>query len=90
MTRQDPPKITFPCDDYVIKVVGEAEQGFQSFVHSVLVRYDQQLNESSFTVNTSRNARFESVTVRMRIEREAHLTELFEALKADARVRMVL
>ncbi|MEP4546506.1 MAG: DUF493 domain-containing protein [Saccharospirillum sp.] len=90
MTRQDPPKITFPCDDYVIKVVGDVHEEFKSFVHSVLVRYDDRLTVSAFSVSTSRNGRFESLTVRMRIEHEDHLTELFEALKADERVRMVL
>lgn len=90
VTQQDPPKITFPCDDYVIKVVGDVHEGFKPFVHSVLVRYDARLSESSFSVSTSRNGRFESLTVRMRIEHEDHLTELFEALKADERVRMVL
>ncbi|MEX2321384.1 MAG: DUF493 domain-containing protein [Saccharospirillum sp.] len=90
MSEQEPPKITFPCDDYVIKVVGDVHAGFKPFVHSVLVRYDNRLDVASFSVSASRNGRFESLTVRMRIEHEHHLTELFEALKADERVRMVL
>jgi putative lipoic acid-binding regulatory protein len=90
VTQQEPPKITFPCDDYVIKVVGDVHDGFRTFVHSVLVRYDPSLSEASFSASASRNGRYESLTVRMRIEQESHLTELFDALKADERVRMVL
>jgi putative lipoic acid-binding regulatory protein len=90
VTQQEPPKITFPCDDYVIKVVGDVHEGFRGFVHSVLVRYDPGLSEASFSASPSRNGRFESLTVRMRIEQENHLTELFNALKTDERVRMVL
>lgn len=90
MTNTDTPRITFPCDDYLIKVVGDSDDTFRYFVHSVLVQFDDQLSESSFSVNPSRNGRFESLTVRMRIEQESHLTELFEQLKADTRVRMVL
>lgn len=90
MTEQEPPKITFPCDDYVIKVVGDVHEGFRLFVHSVLVQYDEQLTEASYSVNVSRNGRFESLTVRMRIEHEDHLKALFETLKVDERVRMVL
>lgn len=90
MADTEAPKITFPCDDYLIKVVGDTDDTFRAFVHSVLVQFDDQLTEASFSVNASRNGRFESLTVRMRIEQESHLTDLFELLKADARVRMVL
>ncbi|MHA7881429.1 MAG: HP0495 family protein [Saccharospirillum sp.] len=90
MAEHEAPKITFPCDDYLIKVVGDADETFRQFVHQVLVAFDEQLTEASFSVNASRNGRFESLTVRMRIEHEDHLSELFEQLKADSRVRMVL
>lgn len=90
MADIEAPKITFPCDDYLIKVVGDSDDTFRQFVLAVLVQFDDQLTEASFTVNASRNGRFESLTVRMRIEQESHLTELFELLKADTRVRMVL
>lgn len=90
MAEQQPPKIEFPCDDYVIKVVGDAAPGFRAFVHSVLVRYDISLTDAAYRVTPSRNGRFESLTVSMRIEREEHLSDLHQELKADGRVRMVL
>lgn len=90
MTDTDATKISFPCDDYMIKVVGDAEGDFRDFVHAVLVQYDTALTLASYTAKPSRNGRFESLTVRMRIEQEDHLSELFAELKADARVKMVL
>lgn len=86
----DETRITFPCDDYMIKVVGDAEASFRDFVHGVLVRYDSRLTLASFAATPSRNGRFESLTVRLRIEREDQLSALFTELKADDRVKMVL
>lgn len=90
MMQPEQPKITFPCDDYVIKVVGEAHETFSDFVYSVLVKYDARLTPASLAIKPSRNGNFESITVKMRIEKEQQLTDLFHELKADSRVRMVL
>ncbi|MBT6027959.1 MAG: DUF493 domain-containing protein, partial [Porticoccaceae bacterium] len=38
MTKQQPPKIEFPCD-YPIKVLGEANTGFNEHVLAVMDRY---------------------------------------------------
>lgn len=90
MSQPEAPKIEFPCDDYMIKVVGDAEVALRDFVHQVLVRYDSRLTLDSFTSKPSRNGRFESLTVFMRVEEEVHLSELFEVLKSDDRVKMVI
>lgn len=90
VAEQQPPKIEFPCDDYVIKVVGDVAPGFRAFVHSVLVQYDASIREDAFRITPSRNGRFESLTVSLRIEREEHLSDLHQTLKADDRVKMVL
>ena len=90
MSQPEAPKIEFPCDDYMIKVVGDAEVALRDFVHQVLVRYDSRLTLESFTSKPSRNGRFESLTVFMRVEEEVHLSELFDVLKSDDRVKMVI
>lgn len=90
MSHPDAPKIEFPCDDYMIKVVGDAEVELRTFVHQVLVRYDASLTLESFRSRPSRNGRFESLTVFMRVEEAGHLSELFAVLKADDRVKMVI
>jgi len=90
MNTEDAPKITFPCDGYVIKVVGDSHPEYVPFVTQVLQKYDITITETSYSTNQSKNGRFVSLTVRMRIEREEHLTQLFEELKVNDMVKMVI
>ena len=90
MSSPEAPKITFPCDDYVIKIVGDAHPEYVPFVTQVLCKYDTQVTEQSYSINSSKNGRFVSLTIRMRIEKEEHLTLLFEELKINDMVKMVL
>lgn len=90
MNPEDAPKIVFPCDDYVIKVVGDSHPEFRSFVVGVLSQYDATVHANKFSENPSKNGRFVSLTIRMRIEHENHLTLLFEELKISSMVKMVL
>lgn len=90
MSQPEAPKITFPCDDYVIKVVGDEAPQFRSLVESVLKQFDPGVTQASFSENASKNGRFVSLTVRMRIEQESHLTDLFEQLKTSPLVKMVI
>lgn len=84
------PKIEFPCDDYVIKVVGDTHDDLRPFVVSVLSQFDARVSESSFRENPSKNGRFVSLTVRMRIEQASDLNTLHQQLKSNSLVRMVL
>ncbi len=90
MSQQEPPKIEFPCDDYLIKIVGDVHPDYKPFVISVLVKYDPTVTSERFSENLSKNGRFVSLTIRMRIEEEIHLTHLFEELKTNEMVKMVL
>lgn len=87
---KDAPKIEFPCDDYLIKVVGEDYADLRSFVAGALVKYDKNVSESKFTENASKKGRFVSLTVKLRIEKIEDLTSLTADLKANKRVKMVL
>ncbi|WP_320822571.1 DUF493 domain-containing protein [Reinekea sp.] len=84
------PKIVFPCERYLIKIVGDAKPEYKHFVASVLVKYDLRVTPESFTENPSKNGRFVSLNVWMRIEEEAHLSLLFDELKVNPMVKMVL
>lgn len=90
MNSEDAPKIEFPCDDYVIKIVGDSVPEFKPFVTAVLSQFDDQVHEGRFSENPSKKGNFVSLTIRMRIEKEAHLDELFVELKANSMVKMVL
>lgn len=41
------PKIEFPCERYLIKVVGDAHPDYQQFVAGVLVKYDPAVTVES-------------------------------------------
>lgn len=84
------PKIEFPCTNYVIKVVGDDKTGYRDFVAEVLTKYDSKVSTASFTEQPSKNGRFVSLTVRMHIEAESVLSALFEELKKNPMVKMVL
>lgn len=90
MNPEDAPKIEFPCDDYVIKIVGDSVSEFKPFTTSVLSKYDSKVTDDSYRENPSKNGRFVSLTVKMRVEKESDLTDLFNELKANPLVRMVL
>ncbi|MFT7418386.1 MAG: putative lipoic acid-binding regulatory protein, partial [Reinekea sp.] len=53
MTREldAAPKIEFPCERYLIKVVGDAHPEYQQFVAGVLVKYDPAVTVESFSEN---------------------------------------
>lgn len=84
------PKIVFPCVDYMIKVVGDEAPPYREFVAGVLTKYDNRVTATSFTEQPSKNGRFVSLTVRMHIQKEADLAALFEELKNNPMVKMVL
>lgn len=90
LNSKDAPKITFPCDNYLIKVVGDSHPDYKVFVAEVLVKYDETVTVERFEERPSRNGNFVSLNIRMRIEEEIHLTRLFEELKGNRMVKMVL
>ncbi|TCS41674.1 HP0495 family protein [Reinekea marinisedimentorum] len=84
------PKIEFPCESYVIKVVGDNHPELKPFVTDVLSQYDERVHIDCYKENPSKNGRFVSLTVRMRIEKLDDLRQLHEELKVSASVKMVL
>lgn len=90
ISTEDAPRIEFPVDDYMIKIVAEEHDEYRGFVAGVLVKYDARVTVESFREAPSKNGKYVSLTVFMRIEEEQHLKDLFEELKTNSRVKMVL
>lgn len=86
----DAPKITFPCADYPIKVVGNNADDFYGFVVETVKGFDPDLDLAQISIQDSRNGRFRSVRLKMTATGEEQLQALFEKLKASGRVHMVL
>ena len=90
MTNQEPPKIEFPCEDYPIKVLGDANDSFRSDVLSVMDKHAPGYDPAKVTVKDSRNGRFNSITVFICATGVPQLEDIFEDLKKLPQTKMVL
>lgn len=90
MSEQTPPKIEFPCPNYLIKVMGESGAVLMSLVNEVMEREAPGFDRALTTVKDSRNGRFQSVTVYITATGEPQLKRIHEALIASPLIKMVL
>lgn len=86
----DRPVIQFPCENYPIRVMGEAGPAYQGFVLEVFERHAPGFDRTKVQVRPSRNGRFESVCVTITATGPAQLEAIFVALKQNTAVKMVL
>lgn len=89
-SEQQPPKIEFPCEDYMVKVVRETDDQVHEFVMDVMRRHAPELDEGKMKYTPSRNGKFTSATYFILATGEPQLKALFEELIAHPGVRMVL
>lgn len=90
MTEPQPPKIEFPCEDYPIKVLGDAGDALYRCVIQVMERHAPGFDEAAITVKDSRNGRYQSVTVWIVATGEPQLHSIHQDLRASGLVKMVL
>ena len=90
MNEQDPPKITFPCHDYPIKIMGQASAAYREAVLSIIQKHAPGFNLEKVTVRDSRNGNYQSLTVFITATGVGQLTAIFEDLKKHPSTRMVL
>ena len=88
--EQEAPRISFPCDDYPVKVVGAASDDYRRAVLAAAKKHDPTFDESKVSVNASRNGNYQSVRLLMRATGEAQLQALFEDLKKISGTQIVL
>ncbi|TWI54241.1 hypothetical protein IQ22_02104 [Pseudomonas duriflava] len=84
------PKIEFPCDNYPIKVIGDAGDGFADLVIEIIQRHAPDLDPGTLVTRDSRNGRFLSVQVLIRAVGVEQLQNIHVDLRATGRVHMVL
>ncbi|MBT5004194.1 MAG: DUF493 domain-containing protein [Porticoccaceae bacterium] len=89
MTKQQPPKIEFPCD-YPIKVLGEANTGFNEHVLAVMDRYAPGFDRQKVSIRGSSKGSWQAMTVVIEATGKPQLDSIFAALKTSPRVKMVL
>ena len=90
MTEQQPPKIEFPCEDYLIKVLGEAHDDMVDFVIETTETFAPGFNRSKISIKESGKGRFHSVTVFITATGVEQLQSYHQALMAHPKVKMVI
>ena len=88
MAQQEPPKIEFPCEDYPIKVLGDA--GLLDFVLETTEAFAPGFDRSKVVVKDSSKGRFNSVTVYITATGQDQLEQYHQALRANDAVKIVL
>lgn len=89
MSDDEAPKIEFPCP-YPIKVIGHAGGDFADMVVGIVRNYDSELDLETLQVMDSNKGNYMSIRLIMTATGEPQLQEMFEALKATGRIKMVL
>lgn len=89
-TQQEPPKIEFPCDDYPVKIMGDAGSHYYEFAIEVVEQYAPKFDRSKISVRESRNGTFQSITVFITATGIEQLKGLHTSLRENPKTKMVL
>ena len=83
------PKISFPCQ-YPIKVIGRAGDHFDAEIIAAINPVLDKPFEGTVQHKNSMEKNFTSITITLYIQNEAQLQAIFQALKKNPNVLMVL
>ncbi len=84
------PKIEFPCENYPVKVMGDATNEMHELVIEVMERHAPGFDQSAITIRESSKGRYQSLTVCITATGVEQLTALHDELKASKLIKIVL
>ena len=84
-----PPRVSFPCA-YPIKVMVRAEEGVRARIDAIIERHAGPLDLAAVTERPSAQRHFIGITYVIEAHSEAHIAQLFAALKLCPQVLLVL
>ena len=90
MTKQEPPKIEFPCADYPVKIMGEHSDVYQGAVIAIVEKHAPGFDRTKVSHRASSKGSFRSITVFITATGVAQLKALHEELVAMPETKMVL
>lgn len=90
MAEREPPKIEFPCEDYLIKVLGVAHEEMVEFVIETTEQYSPGFNREKISIKASGKGRFQSVTVFITATGLEQLQAYHRTLMAHPHIKMVI
>jgi uncharacterized protein len=83
------PVIEFPCD-YSFKVIGRATPDFDARIVAIINKHQDKPFEGQLKHKDSKEKNYQSYAVTIHAKSKEHLQALFEDLKKDKDVMMVL
>lgn len=89
MTTTHESALTFPCS-FPIKVMGKAEDNFDTLVVTLVRRHFPDLLEGAVRTRLSRKGNYMSVTVTVEARNRLQLDEIYRELSSHERVLMAL
>jgi len=90
MSEQEPPKIEFPCENYPVKIMGDATEEMLEFALSTTEQYAPEFDRTTATLKASNKGRFQSVTVFITATGIEQLQGLHQTLVASKAIKMVI
>jgi len=90
MAEQQPPKIEFPCEDYPIKILGDADLEMHNHVLDIMELHAPGFDQSRITISQSSKGRFQSLTVWITATGEQQLRAINDDLRSNKKVKMVI
>jgi putative lipoic acid-binding regulatory protein len=85
----DKPLLEFPCD-YPIKIIGRSSDNFDSRIITIINRHQEKPFEGELRKTDSKEKNYQSITVTIQATSKEQLQALFDDLKKDEDVVMVL
>ncbi|MEJ2393519.1 MAG: DUF493 domain-containing protein [Candidatus Thiodiazotropha sp.] len=89
MSETEDTLLEFPCD-YLLKVMGRAEPGFDSLVVELVRKHVPDLREAAVSTRPSKGGKWISVSVTLRAESKSQLDAIYLDLTAHEKVVMAL
>ena len=90
MSDLQPPKIEFPCEDYPVKIMGDASDEVKTFVFETTELHAPGFDRSKVSIKSSSKGRFQSITVFITATGEEQLSAYHQNLVAHSAIKMVL
>ncbi len=81
--------IDFPCD-FPIKIIGKAEKDIDEHVVSILLKHVFTILEGAVSSKNSKNGNYIALTIKIRVDSQVQLDEIYSALGSSDRVLMIL
>ena len=90
MNQPQPPKIEFPCENYLVKVLGDADDEMHAWVIEVMEEHAPGFDRTRIKITESSKGTYHSITFFITATGVEQLTKINEVLRTNPKVKMVM